>query len=226
MSYFQTRLASLPSFHFFHSSPKPVGLMGSLYLGRRCVVNGVLTRHWTDPPPPSQPSPPSIFCPHPLQHLFEMWLFLTPCAISLPDLPPISESVWLARQFHRISHAKRDPREGEPDSLPPCLQPLRGAYQTAVAEMFLWLRLHRCCLAARCTGGRTLMHGTYLWISHILLLSSFIKSGLSAWATPLPPDCLSISSSACPPHHTPHTHSFAYSLPHGYMRTCTHTYVV
>ena len=66
----------------------------------------------TDPPPPHRYSAHTR-----LQHLFQMWLFLTPCAISLPDLPPISESVWLARQFHRISHAKSDPREGEPDSL-------------------------------------------------------------------------------------------------------------
>lgn len=111
MSYFQTRLASLPSFHFFHSSPKPVSLLGSLYLGQRCAVNGVLSALWTDP------KPPSIFCPHPLEHLFQIRLFLTPCAISLPDLSPICESVWLARQFHRISHAKRDPREGGPDFL-------------------------------------------------------------------------------------------------------------
>ncbi len=66
MSYFQTCLASLPSFHFFHSSPKPVSLLGSLYLGQRCAVNGVLTTLWTDP------KPPSIFCPHPLEHLFQM----------------------------------------------------------------------------------------------------------------------------------------------------------
>lgn len=124
MSYFQTRLASLPSLHFFHSSPKPVSLLGSLYLGQRCAVNGVL-RQTPDRPeaPPTNPTPlPHRYSAHTrLQHLFQMWLFLTPCAISLPDLPPISESVWLARQFHRISHAKSDPREGEPDSLAPRL---------------------------------------------------------------------------------------------------------
>ncbi len=119
MSYFQSCLASLPSFHFFHSSPKPVSLLGSPYLGQDVP--------WMESSPDSgqTPQPPSIFCPHPLEHLFQMWLFLTPCAISLPDLPPISESVWLARQFHRISHAKRDPREGEPLLLIPFVAPLR-----------------------------------------------------------------------------------------------------
>lgn len=112
MSYFQAHLASLPSFNFFHSFPKPAGLLGSLYLGQRCAVNGVLTRLRTDPA-----TPIDIPRAHPLEQLFLMWLFLTPCAISLLDLSPIFESVWLARQFHRIAHAKRDPREGEPDSL-------------------------------------------------------------------------------------------------------------
>lgn len=74
---------------------------------------------WMESSPDSGQTPqlPSIFRTHPLEELFLMWLFLTPCAISLLDLSPIFESVWLARQFHRIAHAKRDPREGEPDSL-------------------------------------------------------------------------------------------------------------
>lgn len=107
MSYFQTCCASLPDFPFFHSSPPPLSLLGRLYVGQRWAVNGVLNRLWTGPT-----SPTSIFCPHPSQRLFPPWLFLTPCAISLPDLHSISESVWLARQFHRTAHAKRAPERG------------------------------------------------------------------------------------------------------------------
>lgn len=97
----------------------PAGLLGSPYLGQRFAVNGVLpaavllARHGQS----SSTRPPSIFSPHLTeQHFFfftPMRLFLTPCAFSLPDFHPISESTWLARQFHRISHAKRDPREEE-----------------------------------------------------------------------------------------------------------------
>lgn len=75
MSYFQTRLDSLPSFHFFHSTPKPVSLLGSLYLGQRCAVNGVLTRLWTDPTTPIDilPTPfgtaiSNVTFSHPLCH--------------------------------------------------------------------------------------------------------------------------------------------------------------
>lgn len=101
-------------------------LLGSPYVGQRWAVNGVLNRLWTGPT-----SPASIFCPHPSRRLFPLWLFLTPCAISLPDLHSISESVWLARQFHRTAHSKRAPREGGPDSLLLCsfsLWLLRGPY--------------------------------------------------------------------------------------------------
>lgn len=104
---FQTCFASLPDFLLFHSSPPPLSLLGSLYVGQRWALNGVLSRLWTGPASP----PPSIFCPHPSQRLFPLWLFLTPCTISLPDLHSISESVWLARQFHSTAHAKRAPRE-------------------------------------------------------------------------------------------------------------------
>lgn len=75
MSYFQTCLASLPSFHFFHSFPKPASLLGSLYLGQGCAVNGVLTRLRTDPttpidilPTPFGTSISDVTFSHPLCH--------------------------------------------------------------------------------------------------------------------------------------------------------------
>lgn len=77
---FQTCLASLPSFHFFHSFPKPVSLLGRLYLGQRCAVNGVRTRLRTDPrtpvdilPTPFGTSISKVTFSHPLCH-FSAWL--------------------------------------------------------------------------------------------------------------------------------------------------------
>lgn len=103
-------LRSLPSFPFHSSSstPQPPGksLSGS---GMYC--------EWSPHQTPDKTSQPHRYSAHTLWIVyFRMWLFLTPRAISLPDLHPVPESVWLAWQFHRISHAKRDPREGEPDS--------------------------------------------------------------------------------------------------------------
>lgn len=170
---------------------------------------------------------PSIFCPHPLEHLFQMWLFLTPCAISLPDLSPISASVWLGRQFHRIAK-KRPPEKG---SQTPCtstlsvLSPCEALIWTVVAKMFLPLSLLSCRFAARCTGGCTLMHGgTHLWISHFLLLGSFIKFPFVRLCHSLSPRlfvylsfCLPLVSLSFACTHTnthAHIHSVAYCTAH------------
>lgn len=117
MSYFPDMplLASwLPLLSFFSSTSQPPGksVCGS-EMGCEWSPRQTLDR-------PCTPSPPSIFCPHPFQRLFPLWLFLTPCTISLPDLHSISESVWLARQFHSTAHTKRPPREWGPDSLLLC----------------------------------------------------------------------------------------------------------
>lgn len=67
------------------------------------------------------------------------------------------------------------------------------------------------------------MHGTYLWISHFLLLGSFIKFSLSDWATPLLSDCLSNPPpvflsfrflSASQIHLHTHTHTYTIALHH------------
>lgn len=80
MSYFQTWFSSLPSFLFFHSSPYLVSLLGSLYLGQGCTVNGVLSRLWTDStstidilPTPFGMSISIVTFSHPLRH-FSAWL--------------------------------------------------------------------------------------------------------------------------------------------------------
>ena len=89
MSYFQTCLASLPSFHSFHSSPKPVGLLG------KSVSGSGMCREWSPSPDSGRTSqPPSIFCPHPSEHLFQMWLFSHPlCHFSAWLLPHLCISM-------------------------------------------------------------------------------------------------------------------------------------
>lgn len=72
------------------------------------------------------------------------------------------------------------------------------------------------------TGGYTPMHGTSLWISHVLLFGSFIKFSLSDCATPLHSDCLSTSSSlaAFLSLFFAHPHTCTISL----LLSLTHTY--
>lgn len=115
MSYFPEmfRLASrLSLLSFFSSTSQPPG---------KSVCGSEMGCEWSPQQTLDRPCiPPSIFCPHPSQRLFPLWLFLTPCTISLPDLHSISESVWLARQFHSTAHTKRAPRERGPDSLLLC----------------------------------------------------------------------------------------------------------
>lgn len=115
MSYFPVTLclaSRLPLLSFFSSTSQPPG---------KSVCGSEMGCEWSPQQFLDRPCiPPSIFCPHPSQHLFPLWLFLTPCTISLPDLHSISESVWLARQFHSTAHTKRAPGELGPDSLLLC----------------------------------------------------------------------------------------------------------
>lgn len=119
--YFQPLTAShFSSFHrrsFSSATLTPPG---------KSISGSEMRREWSPARcRPAQPQRTELLHPTPIdilstpqQNIFllnftPIWLFVTPCAFSLPDFHPISESAWLARQFHRISHAKRDPREEE-----------------------------------------------------------------------------------------------------------------
>lgn len=120
MSYFQTYLASLPSFHFFHSFPKPASLLGRLYLGQRCAVNGVLTRLWTEH------TTPIDILPTPFQNIYFQCDFFSPLVpfLCLTSLPSLNQYGWLDN-FTRSFMPKGTP-ERETQLLAPLLNPSLG----------------------------------------------------------------------------------------------------
>lgn len=219
MSYFQTRLASLPSFHFFHSSPKPVGLMGSLYLGRRCVVNGVLTRHWTDPPPPSQP-PPRRYSAHTLCNIYLKCDFFSPLVpfLCLTCLPSLNQYGWLDN-FTGSLTPKGTPERESPTPCPPVC-----SRSVALTK----LRSLRCSSGSGCTVAAS-QHAALVdahWcMAHIyeLVISccSAHSSNPGCQPEPLPyPQTVCLSLPPPAPPTTPHTHTLLLTLSH--MDTCAH----
>lgn len=88
---FLTCFASLPDFPFFHSSPPPLSLLGSLYVGQRWAVNGVLSRLWTDPASPHR------YSAHILPNVYFQCDFFSPLApfLCLTCIPSLNLYGWL-----------------------------------------------------------------------------------------------------------------------------------
>lgn len=92
---FQTCFASLPDFLLFHSSPPPRSLLGSLYVGQRWALNGVLSRLWTGPASP--PPPPHRYSAHILPNVYFHCDFFSPLApfLCLTCIPSQNLYGWL-----------------------------------------------------------------------------------------------------------------------------------
>lgn len=114
---------------------KPVSLLGSLYLGRGCAVNGVLTRLWTDP------TAPIDILPTPFLNVYFKCDFFSPLVpfLCLTCLPSLNQYGWLDNFTGSLAPKGTPERE----SLTPfssahsVCSPSEVLIQTLLAEMFL-----------------------------------------------------------------------------------------
>lgn len=151
----------------------------------------------TPPPPPS----PIDILPTPVCNIYFRCDFFSPLVpfLCLTCLPSLNQYGWLDNFTGSLTPKATPERESPTPWLldSSCASPLWGRLSKLWSlRCFSRLWLHGCSLTACCTGGHTLMHGTYPWISHFLPLCSFIGFSLSDCATPLLSDCLSVSPSA------------------------------
>ncbi|KAI4813876.1 hypothetical protein KUCAC02_003097, partial [Chaenocephalus aceratus] len=142
MSYFQTCLASLPSFHFFFHVTLP---------GRLKSGSG-MCREWSPLHTLDRPNnSPIDILPTPSETSISKWDFFSPLAtcLCLTCLPPLNPYGWPDNFTGSLTPNGAPERESPtPGSSALCVcSPSKALIYTLVDEMFLPLSLRHCCLA-------------------------------------------------------------------------------